>query len=146
VDQKYVGSFEMRCRRRIEKIGWTDCVRNEGVLHRVKEERNILQTVKIRKGNWIDYILRRICLLQHVIEGKIQGRMEVTGRRGRRRKKLLDGLKEKRGYWKLIKEAVDRTLWRTLCERGCGRVLRPFFFNSLCQFTLPLICAQSFSV
>jgi hypothetical protein len=45
VDQKYMASFEMRCRRRIEKIGWTDRVRNEEVLHRVKEERNILQTI-----------------------------------------------------------------------------------------------------
>ena len=67
----------------------------------------------MRKDNWIGYILRRNCLLQHVIEGKIQGRIEVTGRRGKRRKKLLDDLKEKRGYWKLTEEALDRTLWRT---------------------------------
>jgi hypothetical protein len=94
VDQKYAESFEMRCRRRIEEIGWTDHVRNE-VLHRVKEDRNILQAIKIRTANWVGYILRRNCLLQHVIEGKIQGRIEVTGRRGRRRKNLLDDLKEK---------------------------------------------------
>ena len=43
------------------------------MLHRVKEERNILQTIKIRKADWIGYILRWNCLLQHVIEGKIQG-------------------------------------------------------------------------
>jgi hypothetical protein len=83
VDQKYVEGFEMRCRRGIEKIGWTDRVRNKEVLPRVKEERNILQTVKMRKDNWIGYILPRNCLLQHVIEGKMQGRIEVTGRRGK---------------------------------------------------------------
>jgi hypothetical protein len=45
--------------------------------------------------------LRRNCLLKHVIEGKLEGRIVMTGRRGRRRKQLLDYLKEKRGYWKL---------------------------------------------
>jgi hypothetical protein len=62
----------------MEKISWTDRVRNEEVLHRVKEERNILPTVKRRKANWIGHILRRNCLLKHVIEGKIEGRREVT--------------------------------------------------------------------
>jgi hypothetical protein len=53
-------------------------VRNEEVLHRVKEERNIVHTIKIRKANWIGHILRKNCLLKHVIEGKIEGRREVT--------------------------------------------------------------------
>jgi hypothetical protein len=66
----------------MEKISWTNRVRND-VLPRVKEERNILPTIKIRKANWIGIILRRNCLLKHVIEGKIEGRIEVTGRRGR---------------------------------------------------------------
>jgi hypothetical protein len=88
-------------------------VRNEEVLHRVKEERNIVHTVKRRKANWIGHILRRNCLLKHVIEGKLEGRIEMTGRLGRRRKQLLDDLKEKRRYWKLKEEALDRTLWRT---------------------------------
>jgi hypothetical protein len=68
-------------------------VRNEEVLHRVKEERNIVHTIKRRKANWIGHILRRDCLLKHVIEGKILGRIEVTGRRGRRCKQLLDNRK-----------------------------------------------------
>jgi hypothetical protein len=50
--------------------------------------------------------------------------IEVTGRRGRRRKQLLDDLKEIRGYWKLKAEALDRPLWRTHFGRGCGPVLR----------------------
>jgi hypothetical protein len=45
--------------------------------------------------------MRRNCLLKNVIEGKIEEGIEVTGRRGRRRKQLLDGLKEKKGYCKL---------------------------------------------
>ena len=59
VDQKYLGSFEMWCWRGMEKISWTDRVRNEEMLHRDKEERNILYTVKRRKANWIGRILCR---------------------------------------------------------------------------------------
>jgi hypothetical protein len=55
-------------------ISWTDRVKNEGVLQSVKEERNILHTVKLRKANWIGHILRKNCLLKHVIEGKVEGR------------------------------------------------------------------------
>jgi hypothetical protein len=51
VDQKYLEIFEMWCRRRMEKISWTDLVRNEEVLHRVKEERNIVHTIKRMKAN-----------------------------------------------------------------------------------------------
>ena len=83
----------MWCCRKMEKISWTDRVRNE-VLQRVKEERDILQK---RKVNCIDHSFRRNCLLNQVIEGKIHGRIEVTGRRWRRRKQELDELKEKRG-------------------------------------------------
>jgi hypothetical protein len=59
-----------------------------------------------------------------VIEGKLEGRIEMTGRRGTRRKQLLDDLKEKRRYWKLKEEALDRTLWRNLVGRGYGPVVR----------------------
>jgi hypothetical protein len=105
----------------MEKISWTDRVRNEEVLHRVKEERNIIHTIKRRKANWIGHILRRNCLLKHVIEGKLEGR---KGIRGRRRKQLLDDLKEKRRYWKLKEEALDHYLWRTRFGRGYGPVVR----------------------
>jgi hypothetical protein len=60
VNQKYLERFEMWCWRRIEKIIWTYHVRNEGMLHGVKEERNILNTVKRRKANWIGHIMHRI--------------------------------------------------------------------------------------
>jgi hypothetical protein len=124
VDQKYLACFEMWCWRRMEKVSWTDRVRNEEVLHSVKEERNILHTIKRRKANWIGHILRRNCLLKHVIEGKLEGMIEMAGRRGRRRKQLLDDLKEKRRYCKLTEEALDHTLWRTRSGRGYGPVVR----------------------
>jgi hypothetical protein len=68
VDQKQVESFELWCWRRMEKISWTDRVRNEEVLHGVKDERNIIRTVKRRNTDWIGHILRRNCLLKHIIE------------------------------------------------------------------------------
>jgi len=63
VDQKHLKSFEMWRWRRMEKISWTDHVRNEDVLLRVKEQRNILHVIRKRKANWIGHILRRNCLL-----------------------------------------------------------------------------------
>jgi len=92
VDHRHLESFEMWCWRRMEKISWTVHVRNEEVLLRVNEQRNILHEIRKRKANWIGHILCRNCLLQRVIEGKIQGEIEVTGRQGRRRTKLLDDL------------------------------------------------------
>jgi hypothetical protein len=96
VDQEHLESFEMWCWRRMKKISWTDHVRNEEVLLRVKEQRNILYEIRKRKANWIGHILRRNCLLLRVTEGKIG--IEVTGKQERRRTKLLDDLMEKRGY------------------------------------------------
>ena len=104
----------------MEKISWTDHVRNEEVLLRVNEQRNILREIRKRKANWIGHILRRNCLLKQVIEGKIKGQIEVTRRRGRRRKKLLDVLKDRRGYCQLKEEAIDRTMWRNRFGRGFG--------------------------
>jgi hypothetical protein len=124
MDQKHLESFEMWCWRRMDKISWTDHVRNEDVLLRVKEQRNILHEIGKRKANWIGDILRRNCLLQRVTEGKIQGGIEVTGRQGRRRRKLLDVRKKKRGYCHMKEEALDRTMWRARFGRGFGPVVR----------------------
>ena len=109
---------------RFNKISWTDHVKNEEVLLRVIEHRNILHEIRKRKANWIGYILRRICLLKQVIEGKIMGEMEVARRRGRRRKKLLDDLKDRRGYSHLKEEDLDRTMWRHRFGGGFGPVVR----------------------
>jgi hypothetical protein len=90
----------------------------------MNEQRNILHEIRKRKTNWIGHILRRNCLLKQVIEGKIKVEMEVT-RRGRKRKKLLDDLKDRRGYSHLKEEALqDRTMWRNRFRRGFGPVVR----------------------
>jgi hypothetical protein len=65
----------------MEKVSLTDHVRNEEVLLRVKEQRNILHEISKRKVNWLAYILHRNCLLRQVIEGKIKRGIEVTERR-----------------------------------------------------------------
>jgi len=57
-------NFEMWCWRRMEKLSWTDRMRNEEVLLRVNEQRNILHEIRKRKANWIGHILRRNCLLK----------------------------------------------------------------------------------
>jgi hypothetical protein len=94
------------------------------VLFRIKEQRNILHEIRKRKSNWIGHILRRNCLLQRVIEEKIQGGIEVTGRQGRRRRKLLDNLKERRGYSHLNEKALDRTTWRARFGRSYGPAVK----------------------
>jgi hypothetical protein len=93
-------------------------------LFRVKEQRNILHEILKRKAKWIGHILRRSCLLQRVIDGKLQRGIEVTGREGRRRRKLLDDVKEKRGYSHLKEEALDRTMWRARFGEGFGPLVR----------------------
>jgi hypothetical protein len=75
-------------------------------------------------ANLFGQILRRNSLLQRVIEGKIKGRIEVTGRRGRRRRKVLDDLKERRGYSHLMEEVLDRTMWTAGFRRSFGPVVR----------------------
>ena len=122
-DQKYLESFEMWCWRRMEKISWTDHVRNE-VLLRVNEQMNILQEIRKGKANRTGHILGRNCLLKQVIEGKIKGEMEVARIRGRRRKKLLDDLKDRRGYSHLKEEALDHTMWRNRFGGGFGPVVK----------------------
>jgi len=96
-------------------------VRDE--VQRVRKDCNSLHTAKRRKANCIGHILRRKCFLKHVIEGEIEGRIEVKRRQGRRCQKLLDELKEMRGHWKSKYEALDRTLWRTGFGSGCGPVV-----------------------
>ena len=79
VDQK------IWCWRSTEKASYTDRVKNVQVLHRAKEERNVLHTIARRKATVIDHILNWNCLLKHAFEGK-----EWMRRQGRRRKQLLD--------------------------------------------------------
>jgi hypothetical protein len=116
VDQKHLESFEIWGWRRMEKMSWTEYVRNEGLL-RVKKQRNILHETRKRKANWIGHIMRRNCLLRQVNEGKIKEGIVVTEGRGRRHRKLLDGLKEgedtsEGGSSRL--HYVESSLWKRL--------------------------------
>jgi hypothetical protein len=77
-----------------------------------------------RKANWIGHILCRNSILQRVTEEKIHGRIEVTGRQGRRCRKLLNDLKERRGYSHLKGEALDCTMWRARFGKSFGPVVR----------------------
>jgi len=63
VDQKHLKSSEMWCWRRLEKINWTDHVKNEEILLRVKEQGNVLYEISKQKANWIGHILHINCLL-----------------------------------------------------------------------------------
>ena len=65
------------------------------MLHRVRDERTIVRTIKIRKADYIGHVLRKNCLLKRVIVGRIGGRIEVTGRRGRRRKQQRDTFRKR---------------------------------------------------
>jgi hypothetical protein len=71
-----------------------------------------LPAIQRRNGKWIGHSLHRNCFLKQVIEGKVDGRVVVTGRREERCRQLLDQLKETRDFCKLKGEALDRTLWR----------------------------------
>ena len=81
----------------MEKISWTDHVRNEDVLFRVKEQRNILHEIRNQKANWIGHILRRNCLLQRVTEGKIQGGIE-------------DKEEDVGSYWMTLRKGEDTVI------------------------------------
>jgi len=72
-------------------------VRNEEVLLRVNEQRNILHKIRKRRANWIGHILRRNCLLKQVIEGKIKGEMEVPD----------DEEEDVRSYWMTLSTGED---------------------------------------
>ena len=97
------------------EISLTDRVRKEvEIWRRAQEEGHILHTTKRRVANWAGHILHRNCLLKHIIEGNTEGKR----RQGRRSKQLLDDIKEKRGYWKLKEESLDRTIFKTRFGRG----------------------------
>ena len=117
VDQKYLKSFKMWFCRRMEKIIWTYSVRNE-VLHTVKGIKIILHIIKRRMANWIGHVLRRNCLLKHIIKGNVKGAKEVK-RKQERSKQILDDLQAKRGYWILKRGSnrsrpVENSMWNRL--------------------------------
>lgn len=111
-DERRLEAFEMWIWRRMEGIKWVDKVRNEEVLRRVGEEREILKTIRKRKRNWLGHWMRRDCLLIDVMEGTVNGRRG----RGRRRYQMVDSIRIGNSYEKTKRGANDRTAWRAACE------------------------------
>jgi hypothetical protein len=98
----------MWCWRRMENIKWSEKVTNKKALERIEEKRTLLNNILRREANWIDYILRRNCLLYDVIERQMT---EVKGVRRRRISHLLDDLRNRRRYFELKEEAEVRKRW-----------------------------------
>jgi hypothetical protein len=106
---------------------------------------SVISYMKYENGRLTGLVtLHRNCLLKEVIEGKIKGEMEVTRRRGRRRKKILDDLKDRRGYAHLKEEALDRTVWRNRFGRGFGPVIQAEYCMNECDTqTCLTLCSQA---
>ena len=64
----------------MERVKWTDKIRNKIVLERVEEGRIMLELIKNWKRNWLRHWLRMNCLLKDALEGMVSGK-EVRGRR-----------------------------------------------------------------
>jgi hypothetical protein len=110
VYQKHLESFEMWCWRRMEKISWTDRVINEDVyLESRSRGISCMKYVNGRRTGLVTFWVETASY-NGVIEGEIKGGIEVTGRRGIRRRNLLDELRERRGYSHLKEEALDHTM------------------------------------
>lgn len=107
-EERYLESFEMWLWRRIEGIKWQDKIRNEEVLNRVGEERQILRTVKNRKRSWLGHILRRDCLQRRIMEGELEGKRS----RGRKRNGMLTDMLNGRSFEQMKEDAQDRVAWR----------------------------------
>jgi hypothetical protein len=107
----------------MERITLIDRVKYE-VLLESRREGKILHTLKRGTVNWIGHFLPRNCFLKRLTKEKMEGKMAVTRRRGRKCEQLLDNLKEKRRYWKFKKETLDHTVWRTRFGIGSRPVVR----------------------
>ena len=109
-EEKRIEAFEMWIWRRMERVKWTDRIRNEAVLERVGEERMMLKLIRKRKRNWLGHWLRRNCLLKDALEGMVNGRRV----RGRRRYQMIDDIKIYGSYAETKRKAENRKDWRLL--------------------------------
>jgi ribosomal protein S26 len=113
----------MWCWRRVKKISWTDHVRNEEVLLRVKEQRNILHEISKRKANCMVTFCVETAFYKGLLKARYKG--DRSDRKTRKKsRKLLDDLKERRGYSYLKEETLDRTMWTARFGRDFGPVVR----------------------
>ncbi|KAJ4440155.1 hypothetical protein ANN_08293 [Periplaneta americana] len=107
-EEKQIKAFEMWMWRRMERVKWTDRIRNEAVLERVGEERMMLKLIRKRKRNWLGHWLRRNCLLKDALEGMVNGRRV----RGRRTFQMIDDIKIYGSYEETKRNAENRKDWR----------------------------------
>ena len=114
-EKRRIDALEMWLWRRMERISWTDRVRNEDVLLRVGEKRMMLEKIVLRQKNWIGHVLRGDGMLRDEIEGKMEGKRG----RGRPRIGMLDVLLDKGSYWEMKRKSQDRTSWRLRMPRTC---------------------------
>ena len=113
-DIRRLESFEMWVWRRMEKISWTERVRNEEVLRRVGEQRTLINTIRRRKARWTGHVIRSEGLLRTVIEGRAEGKRP----RGRKRMMMLDDIKQGQTYHTMKRAALNREGWRRLTHAG----------------------------
>lgn len=116
LDIKRIEAFEMWVWRRLERVKWTEKMKNEDVLKKVKEKRRLLREIKKRKANWIGHRIREKGLFADVLEGLVEG----GRKRGRRRTKMTDDLKKGECYQDMKRRAHDRETWR---KRWCSKDL-----------------------
>ncbi|KAJ4436831.1 hypothetical protein ANN_16963 [Periplaneta americana] len=109
-EEKRIEAFEISIWRRIERVKWTDRIRNEAVLERVNEKRMKLKLIRKRKRNWLVHWMRRNCLLKDAVEGMVNGRRV----RGRRRYQMIDDIKIYGSYEETKRKAENRNDWRML--------------------------------
>ncbi|KAJ4443847.1 hypothetical protein ANN_05634 [Periplaneta americana] len=109
-EEKRLEAFEMWIWRRMERVKWTDRIRNKAVLERVGEETMMLKLIRKRKRNWLGHWLRRNCLLKDALEGMVNGRRV----RGRRRYQMIDDIKIYGSYEETKRKVENRKDWRML--------------------------------
>ena len=109
-EQKQLEAFELWVWRRMERVKWTDKIKNAVVLERMGEGRIMLELIWKRKINWLGHWLRRNCLLKDALEGMVTGKKV----RGRRRYQIIDNIMINGLYEDTKRKAEKRVEWRML--------------------------------
>ena len=109
-EQKRLEAFEMWIWRRMERLKWTDKIKNAAVLEKVGEGRIILELIKKKKRNWLGHWLRRNCLLKDAKEEMVNGKKV----RGRRRFQIIDNIMINEVYEDTKRKAEKRLKWRMM--------------------------------